>query len=143
MTKDMSKQVNIKIYDTETKQTYFSNMGSNNSPIIIITPGSGRHFAKLEDLVAHMGAGENYTLELEPHEAFGEHDPNAVKQFPQSDVPEELLEVGQKVKADTSNNQEIEGVVIDIADEHAVIDFNHPLAGKYLSIDVECLSHDS
>ena len=50
------------------------------------------------------------------------------------------LSPGLLVIFNDAANAEMPGVVKEFDDEHVTIDFNHPLAGKTLTFDVEIIS---
>jgi FKBP-type peptidyl-prolyl cis-trans isomerase SlyD len=76
---------------------------------------------------------------VSPQEAYGEKDPNAVIRAAREDFPEGLtLEPGVEVQADTPDGP-LSFTVIAIEGDEAVLDANHPLAGKTLIFEVDVL----
>ncbi len=106
-------------------------------PILVIA-GEGAVFKKIEDFVRSSKEGDRATLELEPEEAFGEHDPKKIKVFSIKRLERDGIrdvKKGDYVKI----NREI-GKVISVDGGRVRIDFNHPMAGKRLKVEVEILS---
>lgn len=85
-----------------------------------------------------MKVGEKKTIHIEPADAYGEVNPQAIIDAPRQQLVDANIpiQVGLTVQASVGN-----GKIISI-DENAgtvKIDFNHPLAGKALNFDVEIL----
>lgn len=83
--------------------------------------------------------GEKCTIEVKPEEGYGAIDPRAFIEVPKDQVPAEAMQLGASLSAE-KDGETIRGRIQDIRPETVVIDFNHPLAGKILTFDVEILS---
>lgn len=77
-----------------------------------------------------LEVGESKTLTIPPERGYGERDEALTKRVPIDALPEGV-EVGDRVST-TAGGHEIVFVVTAIDDTEAVIDANHPLAGKTL-----------
>jgi FKBP-type peptidyl-prolyl cis-trans isomerase 2 len=73
-------------------------------------------------------------LNLQPEEAFGPYDEQKMIEIRRDMLPP-TARTGSIYQ--TSDGQPI--TVVSLADDTAVVDLNHPLAGKHLVIDVEVL----
>jgi FKBP-type peptidyl-prolyl cis-trans isomerase 2 len=96
----------------------------------------GRHeiFPALEQQVVGMKPGEEKKLELSPEEGFGPHDDGKTL-----NVPKTLLPFGAK-EGDVLRNDIGElATVAEVSDTTAVLDYNHPLAGKPLVVKLKIL----
>lgn len=101
--------------------------------------GYGHLIPGLEKTLDGSQAGLRTTVTIMPRDAYGEKDPQAVIRAPREDFPEGLtLEPGVEVQADTPDGP-ITFTVVALEDDEAVLDANHPLAGKTLTFDVEVL----
>ena len=101
--------------------------------------GFGHVIPGLEKALDGSRAGLKTTVTIAPQDAYGEKDPQAVIRAPREDFPEGLtLEPGVEVQAETPDGP-ITFTVVSIEDDEAVLDANHPLAGKTLTFDVEVL----
>ena len=118
----------------DDNQVFFSNEDESLDPIEVI-PGDGQIFAKVEEILTTMNVGDRQSLELAKEDAFGDRFDQAVKQVPLENLPEELRSPGTQVNTQLENGQSIMGVVTAIETDHAVIDFNHPLAGKNVLVE--------
>ena len=96
----------------------------------------GRHeiFPALEQKVVGMKVGEEKKVELGPGEGFGPHDDRK-----KLNIPKTLLPFGTKA-GDVLRNDVGELVTVaEVADTTAVLDYNHPLAGKPLVVRMKIL----
>ena len=101
--------------------------------------GFGHLISGLEKTLEGAQPGLRTSVTVLPQDAYGEKDPQAVIRAPREDFPEGLtLEPGVEVQADTPDGP-ITFTVIAIEGNEAVLDANHPLAGKTLTFDVEIL----
>jgi FKBP-type peptidyl-prolyl cis-trans isomerase 2 len=96
----------------------------------------GHHeiFPALEQEVVGMMPGEEKKVELSPAEGFGPHDDRK-----KLNIPKTLLPFGTK-EGDVLRNAVGElATVAEISDRTAVLDYNHPLAGKPLIVQLKIL----
>jgi FKBP-type peptidyl-prolyl cis-trans isomerase SlyD len=92
----------------------------------------------LEAALAGLAVGDARTISLEPEEAFGPHDEELVLVLDPSDLPK-----GTRVGDELMLEDEHEGVpvqVLSIEKDRALVDANHPLAGKPVAYDFEVLA---
>jgi FKBP-type peptidyl-prolyl cis-trans isomerase SlpA len=84
--------------------------------------------------------GDRDSLMVDPENAFGLRDEGAIHTMPRSDFPEEMeLEVGQIIAFSTPTGDEIPGAIIELDENNAQVDFNHPLAGREIKFEFEIL----
>ena len=97
-----------------------------------ITVGRGQVMKALEDVLVEMEAGEERTVELAAKDAYGEYDLDAVQHVPTFKIPNGAnMPVGQYIGWTSPRNIEpIPVKVVEIVNQVATLDFNHPLAGK-------------
>ena len=79
-----------------------------------------------------VGAKVEFTLSSD--EAYGEHNPDAVQQVPSQMFGEITPEVGMTLMSDMGPFR-----VTGVADDSVTVDFNHALAGKSLTFNVEVI----
>ena len=100
---------------------------------------SGQMFPAVEEKLAGMEIGSKATLNLEPAEAYGEYDEEYVKVTDRAHFPEGV-ELKEGMTFLTQQEDEEVPVTIKKVDEAEItIDFNHPMAGQKLKIDLELL----
>ena len=99
----------------------------------------GRHQLPqaLERVVTGMKTGDKKEVELSAEEGFGPYDAKKKKTVPKSDLPDGTKE--GDVLEDRAGH---EATVTQLSDRFAVMDYNHPLAGKPLSMKITILRVD-
>lgn len=97
---------------------------------------SGQHelLPTLERALTGMKYGEGTRVELGSDEAFGSYDESKKIEISKDRLPEDI-EPGMVLAAEDGSTC----VVVDLGEDMAQIDFNHPLAGKHVVIDVRIL----
>ena len=111
--------------------------------------GAEEIFPALEAALLGLVEGDERTVVLEPEEAFGEIDLEAVISVPLEALPEGVLpRVGdllpillepEEGDAEGAEPEEVEAVVREVNDDGIVLDTNHPLAGHRLTFDLKVL----
>lgn len=99
------------------------------------TIGEGQMIQGFENAVLTMEQGEKKTVELEPSEAYGDYRDDLSSEVDKKQLPEGVKE-GQVLQAMT-NAGPLNVTVKEIKEDKAVVDANHPLAGKKLVFDIE------
>jgi FKBP-type peptidyl-prolyl cis-trans isomerase 2 len=96
----------------------------------------GQHeiFPALEREVVGMKPGEEKKVELSPAEGFGPHDDNK-----KLNIPKELLPLGTKAGDVLRNDMGELATVAEVKGTTAVLDYNHPLAGKPIVVQLRIL----
>ena len=93
----------------------------------------------LERGLEGLEAGQKSRVDLLAAEAYGPHDPEAVIHASRDQFPEDLeLKPGLEVAA-RSDEGTITFRVLEVNDSGAVLDGNHPLAGRNLHFEVDVL----
>ncbi|MCF7873377.1 MAG: peptidylprolyl isomerase [Candidatus Omnitrophica bacterium] len=105
------------------------------------THGEGKIIPGLATELKGMKAGEQATVKVEPKEAYGQKNPEALKEVPKSSLPKDLEpKVGMMLQMQGPQGQAVPVKVAEVKDEVVVLDLNHPLAGKTLNFDVTVVS---
>jgi FKBP-type peptidyl-prolyl cis-trans isomerase SlyD len=91
---------------------------------IVVRVGNKHVVAGLDEALAGKEAGEEGTVEVPPEKAFGPHDDARTESVSLAKF-DKRPEIGQSVEIENR-----EGTVVNIIGRRAVVDFNHPLAGK-------------
>jgi FKBP-type peptidyl-prolyl cis-trans isomerase 2 len=92
----------------------------------------------LEQVVTGMKTGDEKRVELSAAEAFGPYDVSKKRTVPRGELPAETKE--GDVLQDHSGKQ---ATVTQMSDTAAVMDYNHPLAGKTLIVKIKILRVDN
>ena len=101
--------------------------------------GDGNLLPGFEVALYGFKAGDKRNLQIEPENAFGQPNPQNVQVMPRSQFADMELSEGLLVIFNDAANAELPGVVKAFDDAQVTVDFNHPLAGKTLSFDVEII----
>jgi FKBP-type peptidyl-prolyl cis-trans isomerase 2 len=99
--------------------------------------GEGMLIKGFESGLMDMTIGETKTVEIEPSNAYGEYNEDAIQEVNKSEMPGEV-EVGMNLQANTEFGP-ITFVVKEVKEDTVVLDANHPLAGQKLIFDLEVL----
>ncbi len=95
----------------------------------------------LEQVLHGHRAGEHLCRTLQPQEAFGLGDPHNSHTLARSDFPAALsLEPGVVIGFDTPSGENVPGTIQAVEGDAVVVDFNHPLAGREVTFDVEIVA---
>ncbi len=95
----------------------------------------------LEKALEGKGVGDRLTVTLQPDEAYGDYDDEAVETFLLEDIPDaDILQPGMIIELEDEDGYLIEAVVKEITKETAVLDFNPELAGKVVTFNVEVMA---
>ena len=86
-----------------------------------------------------LAAGDTGRFEVTPEHAFGQHNPQNIQLLKQDDFEGEVPEVGTVMSFADAAGGELPGVIKRIEGNQVEVDFNHPLAGRTLTFDVEVL----
>jgi len=103
-----------------------------------LVQGKHQMLPALEELVSGMKTGDERRVDLPPDQGFGPYDTNKKKTVPRVELPGGTKE-GDILKDPTGQ----QATVTELSDTSAVMDYNHPLAGKPLSVKVTVLRVDS
>jgi FKBP-type peptidyl-prolyl cis-trans isomerase SlyD len=79
-------------------------------------------------------AGDKVEFTLSAEEAYGEHNPDAIQEVPLEMFGEITPEVGMTLMSDRGPFK-----VSEVGETTAIVDFNHALAGKSLTFNIEVI----
>ena len=92
----------------------------------------------LEKLLHERTAGENFTITLEPIQAYGEYDPSKRINVAPSDFPVSTkLELGGLFYTQDATGQALTARVVALEGDWVAVDFNHEHAGKTLEYAIK------
>ncbi|MCS6289979.1 MAG: FKBP-type peptidyl-prolyl cis-trans isomerase [Nitrospira sp.] len=98
------------------------------------THGAKQLIPGLEQALVGLHAGEKKRVELDADHAFGQYDINKKTTVSRAQLPKNITP-----GAITTTSEGRPFTVVSLAGDSAVIDFNHPLAGKPIVLDVVVL----
>jgi peptidylprolyl isomerase len=133
------KLENGTVFDTSredvAKQAGIYINGRTYTPLTF-NAGAGEMIKGFDKGVIGMKAGEEKTITIPPEEAYGEYDKSKILAIPIEELNlTEPPKAGQKIPTNY-------GLVTikEVNKTHAMIDFNHELAGKTLIFDIKVVS---
>jgi FKBP-type peptidyl-prolyl cis-trans isomerase 2 len=103
------------------------------------TVGTGQIIPGFENAIIGKATGDKVTVNIPAAEAYGEIREDLVVKVPNSQLPG-AVEVGMSLQAQAENGMPVNVTVKEVNEDHAVIDGNHPFAGKELVFDIEVVS---
>ena len=101
--------------------------------------GDGNLLPGFEQQLYGLKAGDKRSLQVAPEQGFGQHNPQNLQVMPRNQFEGMELSEGLLVIFKDAANAELPGVVKAFDDRQVTVDFNHPLAGKALTFEVEII----
>ena len=107
--------------------------------------GTGELAPAIEARLLGLAEGTRGSFELAPGEAFGDRNPELLQRVKRSLLdelgdPDERYSVGDVVQFPTPDGQgAYAGVVREVDGDALVFDFNHPLAGRPVTFEVQVI----
>ncbi len=121
----------------EDGHVFYKNNDANSSIII----GKHQIFPTLENNIVGMKIGETKTVTLEAKDAFGEYNEELLMSIPKEHIHlDGNTTVGNKIVIDLSEGKKIKGVIVEAASDIVTVDFNHPFAGRKVTVTFTVLS---
>ena len=102
--------------------------------------GDGSLLPGFEQALFGLQAGDKRSFQIEPERGFGPGNPQNVQSIARDQFDEMELEEGLLVIFQDAAGGELPGVVKTIHEKVVEVDFNHPLAGKVITFDVEIVA---
>ncbi|MBJ7222808.1 MULTISPECIES: FKBP-type peptidyl-prolyl cis-trans isomerase [unclassified Brenneria] len=105
--------------------------------------GDGSLSDALEQHLLGLTRGDKRRFTLPPESAFGQANPDLIqfflrRDFAQTGVPD----VGTIMLFSGVGGHDMPGIIREVAQESVTVDFNHPLAGRSITFDLEVLEID-
>ena len=133
----MGKTVRTYYRGTFNNGVQFDSSYDRGEPLEFVC-GAGMMIPGFDAAVAEMEVGQTVQVHLEPSEAYGEADPDAIFTIEIARLPgAEDLSVGQQVYLQDAYGQPVP-VTVAARDESTItFDANHEMAGKELNFTIE------
>ncbi len=100
----------------------------------LVAVGEGWVLKGLDDALLKASVGDKMNVEITPDKGFGERDPTKIKLISEKKFGEKAHELSVGAEVEVDNRV---GVVRYVGSGRVQVDFNHRLAGKVLTYDVE------
>ena len=145
MTKTINPNEETRISEGSKVELHFSvaiengveidNTRSREEPVSI-TMGDGSLLPGFEKALFGLRAGDRRTVSLPPDDAFGPWNSENIQKFDTIKFKQTPI-VGNMIEFEDKAKQSLFGVVKSVNEDITEIDFNHPLAGKDITFEVE------
>ena len=109
--------------------------------LVTYTHGANQVIRGIESPVEGMAVGETKQMAIPPTDGFGERAPKAVREVNKQELPSDI-QVGAQLRLKDNAGRDLLHSVIEIKDHTALLDFNHPLAGKTVLYELKVVSVD-
>ncbi|MBI3229210.1 MAG: FKBP-type peptidyl-prolyl cis-trans isomerase [Burkholderiales bacterium] len=118
-----------------------STFGSNPATLLL---GQGQLAAPLEACLIGLPEGCEKSFTLTPEQAFGVRNEELVRRISkatlaENSAPDAQYQQGDLVDFAAPGGGRFAGVLLQMDDDGALFDFNHPLAGQTLRFDVKII----
>lgn len=131
------KVVDIKYTGTLADGSVFS-QSDKDKPLEFLV-GAGKIIPALEKGLIGMKVGDQKKLTIKAADAYGEYDTGALQEVPKERFPKDArLEAGERFVVQTPTGP-YPVKIAEVKAKTVVVDFNHPLAGKDLTFDVQIM----
>lgn len=105
--------------------------------------GMGQWAPGLEEALLNHAEGERFTFDVPAAQAYGDRNPELIQWVERSMLEAEAagakLTPGEIIEFTAPNGLRYSGVLKEYQDDRALLDFNHPLAGIDLRVEVSLL----
>lgn len=135
---DNGAKVKIEYTGTFEDGTVFDSSEKQGHPLEFEI-GAKQVIKGFEDAIKVMEVGQEKDITLQPNEAYGDVNPEMVKDIPRDKLPKEELKPGMMLGLQLTNGQHIPAVITEIGDDTVKVDLNHPLAGKVLNFKIKLI----
>ncbi len=106
---------------------------------LVFEVGMDQLFPALEQEIVQLGIGDQKEIRLEADQAYGQVVPDAFREVELESIPSQFRYNGAILGVQDPSGGVFPVRVHEVKEEKAVLDFNHPLAGKNLRFDVKVL----
>ncbi|RLF51298.1 MAG: peptidylprolyl isomerase [Thermoplasmata archaeon] len=130
-------RVKVEYVGTLEDGTIFDSSDRHETPLEF-TVGAGELIKGFDDAVVGMKKDEEKEVKIEPKDAYGEHNPEFVKEMPREYFPEDReIKPGMVFLINLQDGRQIPVRVSKVSDDTVTIDLNPPLAGKTLFFKIK------
>ena len=114
---------------------------SDSREPLIFLHGHGNIIPGLEKEILGMKIGESKKVLITPKDGYGEFDEEAFMEIPINQFPKNIpVEVGTEVQMQDEGGEAVFAWIEKVENNMALLNFNHPLAGKTLNFAVKVVA---
>ena len=120
--------------------TEFDNSHERGEPMEVII-GNGQLIDGFDTALRGVSKGETKSFTLTPGEAYGDRDEGAVTTLEKSMFPDDFeFTEGMTIPLSNEEGRNFMTTLTGEGENDVTVDFNHPLAGKNLTFEIEVVS---
>lgn len=123
--------------DANSKVQLDTNVGG--APLEFISD-MGQIIPGLEKELVNLNEGDKADVLVQPADAYGEYNEEAVQTLPKEQFADIELTEGMSLYGTGEGGETVQVVVKTVAENEVTIDYNHPMAGKTLMFSVTVLA---
>lgn len=131
---EQGNKVTLDYTGTLDDGTEFDSSKKHGKPITFEV-GSGQVIKGFDEAVLGMEKGDTKKFTIQPEHAYGPIRDELKQSVPKDKLPPEAV-VGSMLGVQAPNGQQMPAKVIELNDDSAVLDLNHPLAGQALTFEI-------
>lgn len=124
--------IDTTVEDVAVKHNAY-NAEKRYGPTLIVI-GKSTLLPALEKALPEMDVGEKRVITAEPREAFGERNESLVVRLPRKALAQRNIKPVPGMELEVGGRR---GRIVRLTERFAYVDFNHPLAGKRVKIEIE------
>ncbi len=130
----------LRVNDTENNEPELVEKVESDQPLVFLY-GTGNMLEKFEQKLEGLKQGDSFSFSLKPDEGYGDLDEEAVVRLPlqifevDGKLDTEMVKEGNTLPMMDQDGNQMQGRVMEVADDSVVMDFNHPLAGMNMHFD--------
>ena len=131
--------VKVEYVGTLEDGTVFDSSDRHEAPLEF-NVGAGQLIKGFEDAVIGRKVGEEKEIKLEPKDAYGEHNPELVREMPKDCFPEDQeIQPGMLFMMSLPDGRQVPVRISEVSEDAVKIDLNSPLAGKKLIFKIKII----
>jgi peptidylprolyl isomerase len=103
--------------------------------------GEGQVIKGFDDAVLDMKVGDKKKVNIPVDQAYGDRNQDMLIQVPRTEFPQDMTpEIGMELQMSDDQGHVFPVIIAEVAENHVILDANHPLAGQDLTFDIEVVS---
>ena len=120
--------------------TIFDSTERNNGFPLKFEVGAGSIIKGFDEAVVGKEVGEEFTIKLQPSEAYGDYQEGLIRKMPKNLFPKDQdPKPGMAVQVMDQTGHSMIALIKNVDDNIIVIDLNHPLAGEILNFKIKII----
>jgi peptidylprolyl isomerase len=132
-------KVKVEYEGTLEDGTVFDTTKNHQTPFEF-EAGSGKLIKGFDEAILGMKEGEQKDITLQPGDAYGNYNPDLVKELPKDCFStDQELQVGMIFMMELENGHKVPFRITAVSNKTITVDLNPPLAGKTLNFKIKVL----